>query len=128
MGVSVDEFLAMVERLPEVTLADGGEWTSVKVTDRGFCFLWEKTETVGVKATITEQLALVAERPDVFEVQFTAGQFGWVVVHLPKITLTELSELVTEAWCLTAPQRLLDAHESRLVAEVTSATAAPIPP
>jgi hypothetical protein len=43
----------------------------------------------------------------VFEVQFRAGGFGWVVVYLEKIDLDELSELVLEAWRLSAPDRLL---------------------
>jgi hypothetical protein len=112
MGVSIDGFLGMLERLPEVTRHDGGEWTSLKVRGKGFGYLWEMTETVGLKATIEEQIALVAERPDVFEVQFTAGRFGWVVVHLAKIDADELFELVTEAWCLTAPKALVDAFEA----------------
>ncbi|MEU4515625.1 MmcQ/YjbR family DNA-binding protein [Nonomuraea wenchangensis] len=107
MGVSVDEFLRMVDELPGVKMSHGGEWTGLKVRDKGFGYLWEKTETVGLKATVEEQLALVAERPEVFEVQFTAGRFGWVVVHLDRIDADELFELVTEAWCLTAPQQLV---------------------
>ncbi|WP_344969454.1 MmcQ/YjbR family DNA-binding protein [Streptosporangium fragile] len=112
MGVSVDEFLEMLDKLPEVEQSDGGDWVSLKVRGKGFGYLWEKTETVGLKATIEEQIALVAERPEVFEVQFTAGRFGWVVVHLARIDAEELFELVTEAWCLTAPKRLVDAHEA----------------
>ncbi len=112
MGVSVDEFLDMVRQLPETKQGDGGEWVSLKVRGKGFGYLWEKTETVGLKSTIEEQLALVAERPEVFEIQFTAGRFGWVVVHLAKIDADELFELVTEAWCLTAPKQLVDAHEA----------------
>ncbi|WP_372500397.1 MmcQ/YjbR family DNA-binding protein [Sphaerisporangium perillae] len=102
----------MLDRLPEVKQADGGGWTALKVRGKGFGYLWEQTETVGLKATIEEQLALVAERPEVFEVQFTMGRFGWVVVHLDKIDADELFELVTEAWCLTAPKHLVEAHES----------------
>jgi hypothetical protein len=112
MGVSVDEFLEMLDELPEVQQNEGGEWTSLKVRGKGFGYLWEKTETVGLKATLEEQIALVAERPEVFEPQFTAGRFGWVVVHLAKIDADELQELVTEAWCLTAPKSLVDAHEA----------------
>ena len=112
MGVSVDEFLEMLGELPEVEQSEGGDWISLKVRGKGFGYLWEKTETVGLKATIAEQMALVAERPEVFEVQFTAGRFGWVVVHLAKIDSEELLELVTEAWCLTAPKQLVDAHEA----------------
>jgi hypothetical protein len=110
MGVSVDEFLEILARLPEVEQGDGGEWISLKVRGKGFGYLWEKTETVGLKATIEEQIALVAERPEVFEVQFTAGRFGWVVVRLAKIDSEELFELVTEAWLLTAPKRLVEAQ------------------
>ncbi|GAA0412048.1 hypothetical protein GCM10009530_75760 [Microbispora corallina] len=113
MGVSVDEFLDMLATLPEVEQGHGGDWVSLKVRGKGFGYLWERTETVGLKATIEEQIALVAERPEVFEVQFTAGRFGWVVVHLSGIEADELLELVTEAWCLTAPKVLVDAHESR---------------
>ncbi|GAA4587530.1 hypothetical protein GCM10023194_36760 [Planotetraspora phitsanulokensis] len=113
MGVTVDEFLKMLNDLPEVKLSDSDSWIALKVRDKGFGYLWERTETVGLKATIEEQIALVAERPEVFEVQFTAGRFGWVVVHLAKIDPEELFELVTEAWCLTAPKQLVEAFEAR---------------
>ena len=48
-----------------------------------------------------------------FETQFVAGQFGWVVVRLDRIEPTELSELVFEAWRLTAPIRLVTAYGGR---------------
>ena len=48
-----------------------------------------------------------------FETQFVAGQFGWVVVRLERIEPTELSELVFEAWRLTAPVRLAAAYGDR---------------
>ncbi|MBO4272973.1 MmcQ/YjbR family DNA-binding protein [Microbispora triticiradicis] len=111
MGVSVEEFLGMLDRLPEVRQSEGGDWVSFKVRDKGFGYLWERTRTVGLKATIEEQIALVAERPEVFEPQFTAGRFGWVVVRLEGIDPDELFELVTEAWCLTAPKALVEAFE-----------------
>ena len=113
MGVSVDGFLEILGELPEVEQRDSGNWIALKVRGKGFGYLWEKTETVGLKATIEEQIALVAERPEVFEIQFAAGRFGWVVVHLAKIDSQELFELVTEAWRLTAPKQLVDAHETR---------------
>ncbi|GAA4472176.1 hypothetical protein GCM10023094_03980 [Rhodococcus olei] len=111
MGVTVEEFLAMLETLPETEQIDTGNWIALKVGGKGYAYIWEKTQTVGLKATLDEQIALVAERPDVFEVQFTSGQFGWVVVHLEGIEADELLELVTEAWCLTAPRRLVQEHE-----------------
>lgn len=111
MAVSIEEFLRIVTGLPEVTQSEGGDWVSFKVRGKGFGYLWERTATVGLKATIEEQKALVAERPDVFEEQFTAGRFGWVVVHLDKIDHDELFELTAEAWSLTAPRELVEPFE-----------------
>ena len=77
-------------------------------------YLWEPTRTVGLKQTLAEQLALVAERPETFEVQFTSGAFGWVVVRLDGVDRDELAELTFEAWRLTAPRALIDERADRL--------------
>src|SRR3954465_7458796 len=81
---------------------------------RTFGYLWEPTCTIGLRQTIAEQQALVAERPDVFEVQFTAYGYGWVVCHLEGIERDELAELIFEAWRLTASASLLEGRGERL--------------
>ena len=86
-----------------MTQTDHGRYTKLEVAQRTFGYLWQPTRTVGLKQTLAEQAALVAERPEVFEVQFTAGGFGWVVVHLDGIERDELAELTFEAWRLSAP-------------------------
>lgn len=107
MGVRSDEFFRVVNGLAEVKRAESGTYSSFSVRGKKFGYYWPRTQTVGLKQTLSEQLALVAERPDVFEEQFTAGGFGWVVVYLEKIDLRELTELVFEAWRLTAPEDLV---------------------
>jgi hypothetical protein len=102
------QFLHMVDRLAEVERAPGRDYTSFSVCGKRFGYYWPRTKTVGLKQTLSEQLALVAERPDVFEIQFTAGGFGWVVVHLTRIDADELTELVYEAWRLSAPEPLAE--------------------
>jgi hypothetical protein len=107
MGVEIARFLRLVEALPGAEGTKSARYTSFSVQGRRFGFLRPRTSTVGLKQTLSEQLALVSERPDVFEVQFTAAGFGWVVVYLERIELDELSELVLEAWRLSAPEPLL---------------------
>ncbi len=102
-----DEFFAVLDALAEVERAEGRDYTAFSVQGRRFGYFWPRTQTVGLKQTISEQQALVAERPDVFEVQFTSGGFGWVVVYLAGIEADELSELVYEAWRLTASEDLV---------------------
>ena len=109
-GCAISDFLELVEQLPEVDRSDHDRYWRFDVGRRVFGYLWEPTRTVGLKQTIAEQVALVAERPDVFEVQFTMGGFGWVVVHLEGVERDELAELVFEAWRLTAPSGLVDAR------------------
>ncbi|MGZ4454850.1 MAG: MmcQ/YjbR family DNA-binding protein [Nocardioides sp.] len=113
-GCGLRDVVELVDQLPEVTRTDHERYWRLAVAGRTFGYLWEPTRTVGLKQTIAEQLALVAERPETFEVQFTTGGFGWVVVHLEGVERDELAELTFEAWRLTAPTALLDLRGDRL--------------
>ena len=114
MPSRIDDALDLVRQLPEVTQEDVDRYVRLQVSGRTFGYLWERTRTVGLKQTLAEQHALVNERPDVFEVQITAGGFGWVVAHLDLLERDELAELVFEAWRLTAPGALLAARGDAL--------------
>lgn len=114
MGTRIATFLALVHQLPEVSQTDHDRYSRLEVNGHTFGYLWERTRTVGLRQTVSEQLALVAERPDVFEVQLTANGFGWVVVRLDRIDRRELAELTFESWRLTAAPTLVDQRRDRL--------------
>jgi hypothetical protein len=101
------ELFKIVDALAEVQRSSGRQYDTFRVRGKVFGYFWPRTRTVGLKQTLSEQQALVAERPEVFEEQFTAGGFGWVVVHLEGIEADELAELVFEAWRLSAPDDLV---------------------
>lgn len=113
-GCRITDFFELADQLPDVTRSDNGRYWRCQVDRRTFGYLWEPTRTVGLKQTIAEQLALVAERPETFEVQFTSGGFGWVVVRLEGVERDELAELTFEAWRLTAPAALTEQRGDRL--------------
>src|SRR3954447_2610801 len=100
----------LARQLDGAGLVELQHYTKLEVEGRTFGYLWEPTCTIGLRQTIAEQEALVAERPDVFEVQFTAYGYGWVVCHLEGIERDELAELILEAWRLSAPARVLEAR------------------
>ena len=108
------DVLDLVNQLEEVEVREHDRFLECRVAGRTFGYVWPRTSTVGLKQTLAEQLDLVAERPEVFEVQFTAGGFGWVVVHLEGVDRTELAELVFEAWRLAAPEQLVSDRADRL--------------
>ncbi|CAB4714367.1 MAG: MmcQ/YjbR family DNA-binding protein [Actinobacteria bacterium] len=111
---SIDDFAALAAQLPAVASSDHGRYLRWQAGGKTFAYLWPATETVGLKQTIAEQLALVGERPEVFEVQFTAGGYGWVVVRLAGVDRTELAELTFEAWRLSAPSAVVAERDDRL--------------
>ena len=113
-GCTIADFFELADQLPDVTRVDTGRWWRMEVGNKTFSYLWEPTRTVGLKQTIPEQLALVAERPETFEIQFTSGGFGWVVVRLEGVERDELAELTFEAWRLTVPAALRDLRGDRL--------------
>jgi hypothetical protein len=117
VAVRTDEFFAMVDALAGVEQVEGERYTSFRVRGTRFGYYWPRTQTVGLKQTLSEQQALVSERPNVFEEQFTSGGFGWVVIYLEGIEADELSELVFEAWRLSAPGDLIAAMPDRAPAD-----------
>lgn len=114
MGTEGRDFLELVHQLEDVEQLDGPRYATFRVHGHGFAYYWPPTQTVGLRQELAEQLALVAERPEVFEVQFTAGAYGWVVVHLHGVDRAELAELTLEAWRLSAPAELVRARGDRL--------------
>ncbi|MBV9831025.1 MAG: MmcQ/YjbR family DNA-binding protein [Marmoricola sp.] len=111
---TVEDFLALVRQLEQVAVSDHDRYLKLEVSGRAFGYVWPRTSTVGLKQTLAEQVALVAERPEVFEAQFNAGAFGWVVVHLDGLGRDELAELTFEAWRLSAPAALVEARGEQL--------------
>jgi len=66
----------------------------------------------GVKTTRQEQSALIAAAPETFGIPDYMGRHGWVSVQLATADPTELRELLVEAWCQTAPKRLVATYDA----------------
>ena len=56
----------------------------------------------------------MTERPEVFEIQYTSGGFGWVVVHLEGVEKDAWRSSTFEAWRLSAPPTLVDLRDDEL--------------
>ena len=64
-----------------------------------------------VKSTHDEQRALTSMDPETFFVPPYVGPSGWVGVRISSVDRDEMRELLTEAWRMTAPKRLVDAFD-----------------
>jgi len=66
MPCDIPDARELVGQLDAVSVTELDRYTKFEVEGRTFGYLWEPTATVGLKQTIAEQLALVAERPQTF--------------------------------------------------------------
>jgi hypothetical protein len=78
-----------------------------RVRNRIFMMLGADGTRASVKATREEQAALLAENPDTFFRPEYVGVHGWIGIVLARVDPVEMCELVTEAWRMTAPKRLV---------------------
>ena len=114
MPCDVADARDLAAQLDGAELVELMHYTKLEVEGRTFGYIWEPTCTIGLRQTIAEQQALVGERPEVFEEQFTAYGYGWVVCHLEGVERDELAELVFEAWRLSAPAPLVEDRREEL--------------
>lgn len=111
---AVDRVRAVALSLPEAT--EELTWEvhpTFRVRSKIFVIVSEDGTSATVKATKEDQAALIREAPDVYGVAAYVGRHGWVDVALERADPDELAEVVTEAWRLTAPKRVVAAFDTQ---------------
>jgi hypothetical protein len=111
MGMRVATLRAFALTLPEAAERETWETATFRVRDKIFMMFSEHERHAWIKATFDEQQALVTMDPVAFFVPPYVGPKGWVGVVISKADADEVRELVTEAWRMTAPKRVVAAHD-----------------
>jgi len=101
------ELRAFALSLPEAEERETWGEATFRVRDRIFVMAAPDGKTASVKASLEEQAALIRADPETFSVAPYVGRHGWILVRLGGVDATEMRELVTEAWRMTAPKRLV---------------------
>ena len=107
MGIRAATLRAFALGLPEAEERETWETATFRVHGKIFFMFSEHERHAWIKSSTDEQQALVAMATDAFFVPPYVGPSGWVGAVLSKADGDELRELVTEAWRMTAPKRLL---------------------
>jgi hypothetical protein len=97
--------------LPEAEERETWQVPTFRVRGRIFAMLGDDARELWLKSTHDEQRALVATAPETFFVPPYVGPSGWVGVRFGRVDRGEFEELLTEAWRLTAPKRLVSAFD-----------------
>ena len=97
--------------LPEAEERETWETATFRVRNKIFVMFSDRERDLWIKSDFDEQRALTQTDPETFFVPPYVGPSGWVGVRIRTVDRDELSELVTEAWRLTAPKRLVAAFD-----------------
>jgi hypothetical protein len=97
--------------LPEAEERETWETATFRVRNRIYVMFDEKERHLWIKSTHDEQQALIAMDPDSFFVPSYVGSKGWIGVVVSKADRGEVEDLITEAWRMTAPKRLVAAFD-----------------
>ncbi|GGS92946.1 hypothetical protein GCM10010156_59010 [Planobispora rosea] len=106
-----DRVRAIALELPEVEEAVSWDTPSLKVRGRMFLRHYEDPDFTVVKVSREEREALTGERPEVFVVTPHYENYPYVLVRTAELSTEELRELVTEAWRMSAPKRIVQAFD-----------------
>lgn len=109
---SAEEFRRFALALPEAEERETWGHPTFRIRDKMFAALSDDGASASVKATKDEQKALLAEEPEIFSFPAYVGRHGWVGIDVTRIDADHLRELITEAWRLTAPKRLVKTHDT----------------
>ena len=101
--------------LPESEERETWETATFRVRNKIFVMFSDRERELWVKSDFDEQRALTQTDPETFFVPPYVGPSGWVGVRIRTVDRDELHELVTEAWRLTAPKRLVSAFDEGAV-------------
>ena len=97
--------------LPDAEERETWETATFRVRNKIFVMFAEHEREAWIKSTHDEQKALITMNPDAFFVPSYVGSKGWIGVVVSKADRGEVEELLTEAWRLTAPKRLVAAFD-----------------
>lgn len=107
-----DEVREIALSLPEAEERETWRSVTFRVRNKIFVIMSDDGTNASVKASREEQKALIAEAPETFTYPAYVGRHGWVGVDVTRIGRDHLRELVTEAWRMTAPKRLVKTFDT----------------
>jgi len=106
------DVVAIGRALPEV---EEGTWyrtPCLRVRKKSFCRLKEDGETLVVRVVdLQDKEALLRGKPDVYFTTPHYDGYPYVLVRLADADPVELRELLEDAWRVTAPTRVVAAHD-----------------
>jgi hypothetical protein len=111
--VTIDDVRELALRLPRTIEALVRDRVKFRVGRLVYLAFSRDEEIMGFGFPKEEREALVASEPEKFLMPDRSDlRYNWVQVRLDRLDLTEMRELVIDAWRMVVPRRVADALDS----------------
>ncbi|WP_018833579.1 MmcQ/YjbR family DNA-binding protein [Salinispora tropica] len=112
--ISEDDVRQRALTLPEAHASAHFDNADLRVRNKIFASFPAGAGTVMLRLSPQDQAELLAEDPATFSAPDNHwGRQGWTSARLDRVDPVQLGELLTEAWRLRAPRRLVTAFDAR---------------
>jgi hypothetical protein len=102
---------AIALSLPEAEERETWGDATFRVRNKIFMMIDAKSKQAAIKTSREEQTALLEMDRDTFFFPPYVGTHGWTGVQIQRVDPGEMRDLITEAWRMTAPKRLVKAFD-----------------
>ena len=107
-----EDVLAIGASLPEVTESTWFRTPCLRVRKKSFCRMREDGETLVIRVVDEEdKVALIRMEPEVFFTTPHYDGYAYILVRLAQVDPARLRDLLEDAWRISAPKRLVAAHD-----------------
>ena len=96
-------------RLPGVAESTSYGTPALKVAGKLFARLREDGETLVLRCDFVSRDFMLRAEPELFYLTDHYRDYPWILLKLPEVTTSRLTELLEDSWRLAAPPRLRQA-------------------
>ena len=111
--ISITNFRKLALGFEETNEKPHFDRVAFRVKGKIFVTLLEKDKTINLKLSPENQYVFSKSDPAIYPVPGGWGRMGWTTADLTKIPAALLKEVLTAAYCQTAPKKLGDKYISR---------------
>lgn len=105
-GVSFAEVSRIGRKLPSVAESTSYGTPALKVSGKLFARLREDGETLVLRCDFVSRDFMLRAEPELFYLTDHYRDYPWILLKLPEVTTSRLTELLEDSWRLAAPPRL----------------------
>jgi hypothetical protein len=111
MAVIYEKFCELILALPAVEEGTSYGTPGFKVKGKLIVRLKEDGETIVLRIDYALRSSLMEGKPDTFFITDHYAAHPWMLISLKRVSAKDLAFLLENAWKLSAPNKLVKAHE-----------------